>query len=92
MHSDRNQKDEQFLCLSVFSFKSYFKEVFGDVKNQSFRQKHLQEHVDHNSEFSGWEVIAEDESKEADQNSSLANLDSSPGTSGHKMGHGSSGK
>uniref|UniRef100_A0A8C7ZJV1 TAF7 RNA polymerase II, TATA box binding protein (TBP)-associated factor n=1 Tax=Oryzias sinensis TaxID=183150 RepID=A0A8C7ZJV1_9TELE len=37
-----------------------------------------------------WEVIAEDESKEADQNSSLANLDSSPGTSGHKMGHGSS--
>uniref|UniRef100_A0A3P8N7N9 TAFII55 protein conserved region domain-containing protein n=1 Tax=Astatotilapia calliptera TaxID=8154 RepID=A0A3P8N7N9_ASTCA len=37
-----------------------------------------------------WEVIAEDESKEADQHSSLANLDSSPGTSGHKMGHGSS--
>ncbi|KAF3694052.1 Transcription initiation factor TFIID subunit 7 [Channa argus] len=37
-----------------------------------------------------WEVIAEDESKEADQHGSLANLDSSPGTSGHKMGHGSS--
>uniref|UniRef100_A0A7N8WUC1 TAF7 RNA polymerase II, TATA box binding protein (TBP)-associated factor n=1 Tax=Mastacembelus armatus TaxID=205130 RepID=A0A7N8WUC1_9TELE len=37
-----------------------------------------------------WEVIAEDESKEADQHGSLANLDSSPGTSGHKLGHGSS--
>uniref|UniRef100_A0A3Q3F2Y9 TAF7 RNA polymerase II, TATA box binding protein (TBP)-associated factor n=1 Tax=Labrus bergylta TaxID=56723 RepID=A0A3Q3F2Y9_9LABR len=37
-----------------------------------------------------WEIIAEDESKEADQHGSLANLDSSPGTSGHKMGHGSS--
>jgi len=37
-----------------------------------------------------WEVINEDESKEADQHGSLANLDSSPGTSGHKMGHGSS--
>lgn len=36
-----------------------------------------------------WEVIAEDESKEADNNLSLSNLDSSPGTSGHK-GHGSS--
>uniref|UniRef100_A0A8C6KU34 TATA-box binding protein associated factor 7 n=1 Tax=Nothobranchius furzeri TaxID=105023 RepID=A0A8C6KU34_NOTFU len=36
-----------------------------------------------------WEIIAEDESKEADQHGSLANLDSSPGTSGHK-GHGSS--
>lgn len=36
-----------------------------------------------------WEVIAEDESKEADNNGALANLDSSPGTSGHKMGHGS---
>ena len=40
----------------------------------------------------GWEVIAEDETKEADNHGSLANLDSSPGTSGHKMGHGSSGK
>ncbi|XP_030621797.1 transcription initiation factor TFIID subunit 7 [Chanos chanos] len=38
-----------------------------------------------------WEVIAEDETKEADNNGSLANLDSSPGTSGHKTGHGSSG-
>uniref|UniRef100_A0A3B5MDK6 TAF7 RNA polymerase II, TATA box binding protein (TBP)-associated factor n=1 Tax=Xiphophorus couchianus TaxID=32473 RepID=A0A3B5MDK6_9TELE len=38
----------------------------------------------------GWEIIAEDESKEADQHGSLANLDSSPGTSGHKMGHGAS--
>uniref|UniRef100_A0AAY4EG40 TAFII55 protein conserved region domain-containing protein n=1 Tax=Denticeps clupeoides TaxID=299321 RepID=A0AAY4EG40_9TELE len=37
-----------------------------------------------------WEVIAEDESKEAEINGSLGNLDSSPGTSGHKMGHGSS--
>uniref|UniRef100_A0A671VG57 TAF7 RNA polymerase II, TATA box binding protein (TBP)-associated factor n=1 Tax=Sparus aurata TaxID=8175 RepID=A0A671VG57_SPAAU len=37
-----------------------------------------------------WEIINEDESKEADQHGSLANLDSSPGTSGHKMGHGSS--
>ncbi|XP_031413823.1 transcription initiation factor TFIID subunit 7 [Clupea harengus] len=36
-----------------------------------------------------WEVIAEDESKEAENNGSLPNLDSSPGTSGHKMGHGS---
>ncbi|XP_076878044.1 transcription initiation factor TFIID subunit 7 isoform X1 [Brachyhypopomus gauderio] len=36
-----------------------------------------------------WEVIAEDESKEADNNLSLSNLDSSPGASGHK-GHGSS--
>lgn len=34
-----------------------------------------------------WEIIAEDESKEAETNP-LANLDSSPGTSGHKMGHG----
>ncbi|CAB1457059.1 unnamed protein product [Pleuronectes platessa] len=37
-----------------------------------------------------WEIIAEDESKEPEQQGSLANLDSSPGTSGHKMGHGSS--
>ncbi|KAM6953159.1 transcription initiation factor TFIID subunit 7-like [Aplochiton taeniatus] len=37
-----------------------------------------------------WEVIAEDETKEADNHGTLANLDSSPGTSGHKMGHGSS--
>uniref|UniRef100_A0AAY5K351 TAFII55 protein conserved region domain-containing protein n=1 Tax=Esox lucius TaxID=8010 RepID=A0AAY5K351_ESOLU len=37
-----------------------------------------------------WEVIAEDETKEADNHGSLANLDSSPGTSGHKMGRGSS--
>ncbi|XP_037531669.1 transcription initiation factor TFIID subunit 7 isoform X1 [Nematolebias whitei] len=37
-----------------------------------------------------WEVIAEDESKEADQHGSLGNLDSSPGTSGLKMGHESS--
>ncbi|MEQ2216534.1 transcription initiation factor TFIID subunit 7, partial [Xenoophorus captivus] len=37
-----------------------------------------------------WEIIAEDETKEADQHGSLANLDSSPGISGHKMGHGSS--
>lgn len=48
--------------------------------------------VDFNPGHSGWEIIAEDESKEADQHGSLANLDSSPGTSGHKMGHGSSGK
>lgn len=48
--------------------------------------------VDLNTWRSGWEIIAEDESKEADQHSSLANLDSSPGTSGHKMGHGPSGK
>lgn len=47
---------------------------------------------DSNWRCSGWEVIAEDESKEADQHGSLGNLDSSPGTSGHKMGHGSSGK
>lgn len=39
----------------------------------------------------GWEVIAEDETKEADNNLSLPNLDSSPGASGHK-GHSSSGK
>ncbi|XP_037118190.1 transcription initiation factor TFIID subunit 7 [Syngnathus acus] len=37
-----------------------------------------------------WEVIAEDDMKDGDQHGSLANLDSSPGTSGHKMGHGSS--
>ncbi|XP_061091270.1 transcription initiation factor TFIID subunit 7 isoform X2 [Conger conger] len=37
-----------------------------------------------------WEVIPEDDTKEADNHGSLANLDSSPGTSGHKMGHGSS--
>ncbi|KAG9338627.1 hypothetical protein JZ751_025465 [Albula glossodonta] len=37
-----------------------------------------------------WEVIAEDETKEADNHGSLANLDASPGTSGHKTGHGSS--
>uniref|UniRef100_A0A8C9TYZ4 TAF7 RNA polymerase II, TATA box binding protein (TBP)-associated factor n=3 Tax=Scleropages formosus TaxID=113540 RepID=A0A8C9TYZ4_SCLFO len=37
-----------------------------------------------------WEVIAEDETKEPDSHGSLANLDSSPGTSGHKMSHGSS--
>ncbi|MCI4379880.1 hypothetical protein PGIGA_G00233550 [Pangasianodon gigas] len=36
-----------------------------------------------------WEVIAEDETKETDNNLSLSNLDSSPGTSGHK-GHDSS--
>lgn len=30
--------------------------------------------------------------KDGDQHGSLANLDSSPGTSGHKMGHGSSSK
>ncbi|KAL6480108.1 hypothetical protein MHYP_G00111410 [Metynnis hypsauchen] len=36
-----------------------------------------------------WEVIAEDETKEADNNLSLSNLDSSPGVSGHKS-HGSS--
>ncbi|XP_060741215.1 transcription initiation factor TFIID subunit 7 isoform X1 [Tachysurus vachellii] len=36
-----------------------------------------------------WEVIAEDETKEADNNLSLSNLDSSPGTAGHK-GHESS--
>uniref|UniRef100_A0A4W4H3M3 TAFII55 protein conserved region domain-containing protein n=1 Tax=Electrophorus electricus TaxID=8005 RepID=A0A4W4H3M3_ELEEL len=36
-----------------------------------------------------WEVIAEDETKETDNNLSLSNLDSSPGASGHK-GHGSS--
>lgn len=45
-----------------------------------------------NPKYSGWEIINEDESKDGDQHSSLANLDSSPGTSGHKMGHGSSGK
>ncbi|XP_001369129.2 transcription initiation factor TFIID subunit 7 [Monodelphis domestica] len=38
-----------------------------------------------------WEVIAEDETKEADNQVSLAGLDiSSPGMSGHKQGHGSS--
>ncbi|KAM9469994.1 transcription initiation factor TFIID subunit 7 isoform 1-T2 [Clarias gariepinus] len=36
-----------------------------------------------------WEVIAEDETKETDNNLSLSNLDSSPGTSEHK-GHDSS--
>uniref|UniRef100_A0A9J7ZVS4 TAF7 RNA polymerase II, TATA box binding protein (TBP)-associated factor n=1 Tax=Cyprinus carpio carpio TaxID=630221 RepID=A0A9J7ZVS4_CYPCA len=36
-----------------------------------------------------WEVIAEDETKEPDNSFSLSNLESSPGTSGHK-GHGSS--
>ncbi|KAK3536169.1 hypothetical protein QTP70_032724, partial [Hemibagrus guttatus] len=36
-----------------------------------------------------WEVIAEDETKEIDNNLSLSNLDSSPGTSGNK-GHDSS--
>lgn len=35
-------------------------------------------------------MIAEDETKETDNNLSLSNLDSSPGTSGHK-GHDSSG-
>lgn len=47
---------------------------------------------DFNPKYLGWEIINEDESKDGDQHSSLANLDSSPGTSGHKMGHGSSGK
>lgn len=47
---------------------------------------------DFNPKYSGWEIINEDESKDGDQHSSLANLDSSPGTSGHKMGHGSSGE
>lgn len=37
-------------------------------------------------------MIAEDETKEPDTHGSLANLDSSPGTSGHKLPHGSSGK
>nr|XP_032628096.1 transcription initiation factor TFIID subunit 7-like isoform X1 [Chelonoidis abingdonii] len=38
-----------------------------------------------------WEVIAEDETKEADNHGSLTGLDiSSPGMSGHKQGHGSS--
>ncbi|TRY60117.1 hypothetical protein DNTS_006432 [Danionella cerebrum] len=37
--------------------------------------------------FSGWEVIAEDESKEPDNSLSLSNLESSPGTSGHKVQH-----
>ncbi|XP_034037603.1 transcription initiation factor TFIID subunit 7 isoform X2 [Thalassophryne amazonica] len=32
-----------------------------------------------------WEIIAEDELKEADQNGGLGNLDSSPGNSEHKM-------
>ncbi len=41
--------------------------------------------------WSGWEVIAEDETKEPDNSLSLSNLESSPGTSGHK-GHGSSGE
>ena len=50
------------------------------------------ERVDFNPGNSGWEIIAEDELKDTDQHSSLANLDSSPGTSGHQMGHGSSGK
>lgn len=36
-----------------------------------------------------WEIIAEDETKEPDNSLSLSNLESSPGTSGHK-GHGSS--
>uniref|UniRef100_A0A673GUV6 TAF7 RNA polymerase II, TATA box binding protein (TBP)-associated factor n=1 Tax=Sinocyclocheilus rhinocerous TaxID=307959 RepID=A0A673GUV6_9TELE len=36
-----------------------------------------------------WEVIAEDEAKEPDNSLSLSNLESSPGTSGHKD-HGSS--
>ncbi|TRY60119.1 hypothetical protein DNTS_006432 [Danionella cerebrum] len=34
-----------------------------------------------------WEVIAEDESKEPDNSLSLSNLESSPGTSGHKVQH-----
>ncbi|NXJ11835.1 TAF7 factor, partial [Odontophorus gujanensis] len=39
----------------------------------------------------GWEVIAEDETKEVDNHGSLTSLDiSSPGISGHKQGHGSS--
>ncbi|XP_074053832.1 transcription initiation factor TFIID subunit 7-like [Macrotis lagotis] len=38
-----------------------------------------------------WEVIVEDETKEADNQVSLAGLDiASPGMSGHKQGHGSS--
>lgn len=42
--------------------------------------------------LSGWEVIAEDETKEADNHGSLTSLDiSSPGMSGHKQAHGSSG-
>jgi len=42
--------------------------------------------------LSGWEVIAEDETKEVDNHGSLTSLDiSSPGMSGHKQGHGSSG-
>ncbi|XP_053129880.1 transcription initiation factor TFIID subunit 7-like isoform X2 [Hemicordylus capensis] len=37
-----------------------------------------------------WEVIAEDETKEAENHGSLTGLDiSSPGMSGHKQGHGS---
>jgi len=47
--------------------------------------------LNHHCCWSGWEVIAEDETKEADQHGSLANLDSSPGTSMHK-GHGSTGR
>ncbi|NWI63685.1 TAF7 factor, partial [Todus mexicanus] len=38
----------------------------------------------------GWEVIAEDETKEVDNHGSLTSLDISPGMSGHKQGHGSS--
>lgn len=41
---------------------------------------------------SGWEVIAEDETKEAENHGLLSGLDiSSPGMTGHKQGHGSSG-
>lgn len=45
-----------------------------------------------NPSCAGWEIIAEDESKDTDQHGALANLDSSPGTSGIKMGHGASGQ
>lgn len=46
----------------------------------------------HLLQLSGWEVIAEDETKEVDNHGSLTSLDiSSPGMSGHKQGHGSSG-
>uniref|UniRef100_H3BC06 TATA-box binding protein associated factor 7 n=1 Tax=Latimeria chalumnae TaxID=7897 RepID=H3BC06_LATCH len=47
--------------------------------------------TDAEAKFIGWEVIAEDETKEADNHGSLPSLDaSSPGMSGHKQSHASS--
>ncbi|KAG7225744.1 hypothetical protein INR49_014395, partial [Caranx melampygus] len=70
--------------------KTAKKKVFGISIFPWRPHPHPHPHFPSFSLASRWEVIAEDESKETDQHGSLANLDSSPGTSGHKIGHGSS--